>query len=331
MDLKRILSSIILLPVFLGVNAQNKQIIIHDPVAIQAEGRYYIFGTGPGVEEAVSDNIVNWTKYQTSVFDPLPTWFKSTVPGFNGHIWAPDVSFQNGKYYLYYSISSFGSNLSCIGVATNTTLDRESKDYKWEDQGIVIKSIPGRDDWNAIDPNLIIDENSEPWLAFGSFWGGLKMVKLNPDLITIAEPQAWFTIAARKRDVGFEDTEAGNGAIEGPFITKKDDYYYLFVSFDLCCRGAASTYNVRVGRSKSVTGPYLDKDGVPMSQGGGTLFIKGDDDYYAIGHNSVYNFNGQYYMFSHGYDAHDKGLPKLLVHLLQWDSEGWPSIKEELK
>lgn len=331
MNRLRLIYFTLLLACFAGCSAQSNQIIIHDPVAIEVGGKYYMFGTGPGIESAVSEDKVNWTKVTTPVFSPLPEWFKKEVPEFNGHIWAPDIAFYDGKYYLYYSISSFGSNLSCIGVATNSTLNKEDADYKWEDHGMVINSVPGRDDWNAIDPNLIFDENNEPWLAFGSFWGGLKIFKLNNDLLTLAEPQEWHTIASRKRGNGMDETEAGNGAVEGPFIIKKDDYYYLFVSFDLCCRGAESTYNVRVGRSKSVIGPYVDKGGVPMNEGGGTLVVEGDDDFYAIGHNSVYNFDGQYYMYSHGYDTHHNGLPKLVVHILGWDNEGWPFIKEHKK
>ena len=329
--LQRLFFTIITLSILTRAYAQSKQIIIHDPVAIEADGKYYIFGTGPGIESAVSEDKVNWTKSESPVFDPMPEWFKREVPKFNGHIWAPDISFHNGKYYLYYSISSFGSNLSCIGVATNTTLDKNNKQYKWEDHGVVIQSVPGRDNWNAIDPNLIFDEKNTPWLSFGSFWGGIKIVKLNDDLISLAEPQEWHTIASRPRNSDLKDAEAGNGAIEAPFIIKKDGYYYLFVSFDLCCRGARSTYNVRVGRSESVTGPYLDKEGVPMTQGGGTLFIEGNEEFYAIGHNSVYKFDDQYYMFSHGYDAHDRGKPKLLVHILDWDYDGWPFIKEYLE
>ncbi|MCK9208453.1 MAG: family 43 glycosylhydrolase [Salinivirgaceae bacterium] len=312
----------------LGCNAQSKKIIIHDPVAIEANGKYYIFGTGPGIESGVSGDLVNWTKSDKPLFDPMPLWFKKEVPLFDGHVWAPDILFHNSKYYLYYSISSFGSNQSCIGVATNVTLDKNNKGYKWEDHGIVIQSEPERDDWNAIDPNLIFDDNNVPWLAFGSFWSGIKMVKLNDDLLSVAQPQELISIASRKSNSCGMDTVLGNTAIEGPFIIKKGEYYYLFVSFDLCCRGVNSTYNVRVGRSQCVTGPYVDKDGVPMLACGGTLLIKGNDDFHAIGHNSVYNFDGKYYMFSHGYDAHDKGKPKLLVHLLEWDQAGWPFIKE---
>lgn len=312
----------IFLTVVWGSQGQSKRIVVHDPVAIQAEGKYYMYGTGPGIESAVSEDKENWTKYTSQVFDPMPEWFKQVVPKFNGHIWAPDIIYRNGKYYLYYSISSFGSNLSCIGVATNTTLDRTSKESKWIDHGIVIQSKPGRDNWNAIDPNIIFDDNNVPWMSFGSFWGGLKIVKMNDDLISIAEPKEMHTIAVRSRE--------NNSAVEGPFIIKKDDYYYLFVSFDFCCKEENSTYNVRMGRSQCVTGPYIDKDGVQMTKGGGTLVIEGNDDFYAIGHNSVYKFDGEYYMYSHGYDAHDNGIPKLQVHTLNWDKEGWPIIKETI-
>jgi arabinan endo-1,5-alpha-L-arabinosidase len=327
--LQRLILPILLFSALVHASAQRKPIIIHDPVAIEAEGQFYLFGTGPGLEMAVSQDKVNWIKSNSPVFNPMPDWFSEQVPKFNGHIWAPDIAFNDGTYYLYYSISSFGSNLSCIGVATNTTLSKENQDYKWEDHGVLIQSVPGRDNWNAIDPNLILDENNVPWLCFGSFWGGLKMVKLNEDLISIAEPQQWHTIAAREREFGIDDTEPGEAAIEAPFIIRKDDYYYLFVSFDKCCRGAESSYNVRVGRSDSITGPYIDKQGVPMTKGGGSLIIEGNEDYYAIGHNSVYDFGGQYYMYSHGYDVHDKGRPKLLVHILEFDQQGWPYIAEK--
>jgi arabinan endo-1,5-alpha-L-arabinosidase len=107
---------------------------------------------------------------------------------------------------------------------------------------------------------------------------------------------------------------------------KKDDFYYLFVSWDFCCRGVESTYKVVVGRSKSVTGPYLDKEGKEMSKGGGSLLIEGNKDWHGIGHNSAYTFDGQDYYFSHGYDASDNGKPKLIVKKLAWEN-GWPKIE----
>jgi arabinan endo-1,5-alpha-L-arabinosidase len=300
-------------------------ISVHDPVMIKQDSMYYLFCTGWGITVWSSVDRKNWNK-ETPVFDKAPEWAVNLVPGFKGHIWAPDISFHNGKYYLYYSVSAFGKNTSCIGLATNNTLNPNDPVYRWEDQGKVIQSVPGRDLWNAIDPNLAFDENATPWLVFGSFWSGMKLVKLNADLRTVAEPQEWYTVAKRARDFKTADPDPGEASIEAPFIFKKDKTYYLFVSFDFCCRGINSTYNIRVGRSKKITGPYLDRDGIPMDQGGGTLVLAGNESWPGVGHNSAYTFSGTDYIVFHGYDASDNGKPKLLIREIQWDKDGWPLV-----
>lgn len=309
--------------------AQSNQIIVHDPVAIQVEGKYYMYSTGVGIASWWSDDKLHW-HFLAQVFKDIPIWCKEEVPEFDGNIWAPDIIFHNGKYYLYYSISSFKSNRSAIGVATNVTLDQGNSDYKWEDHGIVVESVPGKDHYNAIDPNLVFDEEGQGWITFGSFWGGIKLVKLNPDLLSVAKPEKWETIASRERTFGLDADDPGDGAIEAPFIIRENGYYYLFVSFDLCCRGAKSTYNVRVGRSEKIAGPYLDKEGRALTKGGGSLVVNGDENYYGIGHNSVYQFDDEYIMYSHGYDTHDKGKPKLLIHHMKWDADQWPIIEQAL-
>jgi len=121
-----------------------------------------------------------WKK-EKPVFTKAPEWAVDSVKGFKGHIWAPDISYFNGEYYLYYSISAFGKNTSCIGLATNKTLNPSDPEFAWIDHGLIIQSIPNKTNWNAIDPNLIVDKNNVPYLSFGSFWDGLKMVRLTPD------------------------------------------------------------------------------------------------------------------------------------------------------
>jgi len=206
-------------------------------------------------------------------------------------------------------------------------LDPASKDYKWVDHGKLIQSVPGRDDWNAIDPNMVFDENNHPWVCFGSFWNGIKLVRLKDDLSAIEEPQSWFSLARRPRKFNTSDTIAGNGAIEGPFIFKKDAYYYLFVSFDYCCRGKNSNYKVMVGRSPSLTGPYTDKNGTPMLEGGGSAVVTGNERYPGVGHCGVYEFDGKDYIIFHGYDADKNGRPRLLINEIHWDENGWPFIE----
>ncbi len=297
---------------------------VHDPVMIRQDGVYYVFATGRGIRMWSSKDMQNWKK-EKPVFNAPPEWAMKAVPDFKGHIWAPDISYHNGLYYLYYSISSFGKNRSCIGLATNKTLNPASVDYQWTDHGQVIESIPGRDEWNAIDPNLIVDEQKQPWLAFGSFWNGIKLVKLDAGARSLAQPQTWFTLASVPRTKPGSDSAAGNGAIEAPFIFKKFDYFYLFASYDYCCRGAKSTYKMRVGRSKALTGPYLDKDGKAMTQGGGTLLLEGNADWHGVGHNAVCTFDGTDYLVFRGYDAKDKGRSKLRVEQLDW-KEDWPVV-----
>lgn len=302
--------------------------MVRDPAMIRQGNKYYLFSTGNGVSVYSSTDLKSWRK-EAPVFTKTPQWVTETLPGYRGiSMWAPDISFHDGKYYLYYSVSLFGKNTSCIGVAVNKTLDSASPDFKWEDKGYVVHSVTGRDHWNAIDPNLVVDENNVPWLTFGSRWEGLKMVKLNKDLVSVAKPEQWLSVANRPREFGTPDSVAGSSAIEAPFIFRKNNFYYLFVSWDNCCSAEKSTYKVAVGRSEKVTGPFLDKNGVDLFKNGGTLVVQGDGkEWYAAGHNSVYNVGGTDYLLCHGYDAKDRGRAKLVIGTLKWE-DGWPVFTE---
>lgn len=321
----------------LGLSAQDLQtnISVHDPVMAKQGDTYYLFCTGMGISVWSSKNLKEWKK-EEPVFSEAPVWAVKAIPTFKGHIWAPDISYYDGKYYLYYSVSAFGKNTSAIGLATNTTLDPLSPEYKWIDHGEVIQSCPGKTNWNAIDPNIVTDKKGTPYMSFGSFWDGLKLVKLSKDRMSIAEsPENLPTIASRKKSPSAENPpsvddnpkDAGGNAIEAPFIFKKGKYYYLFASTDYCCKGPNSTYKMIVGRSKKVTGPYLDKNGVSMAQAGGTLLLEGDKNWYGVGHNSVYTFDNTDYLVYHGYDASDKGRSKLRIEKLSWDKKKWPYLK----
>jgi beta-xylosidase len=323
---KHIKKTFFFLTLLISCFSSAQDITVHDPVMIKQKDTYYLYCTGKGISVFSSKDLKNWNK-EPAIFQEKPLWVDTVVASFDNHIWAPDISFHNNRYYLYYSVSAFAKNTSAIGVTTNTTLDPKDPAYKWVDQGIVIQSIPNRDLWNAIDPNLTFDENNIPWLAFGSFWEGLKMVKLNPDLKSIAQPQEWHTIAKRKRTFELADTDPGDGALEAPFIFKKNGYYYQFLSWDLCCRGEKSTYKVVVGRSKNITGPYLDKDGKSLNEGGGTLLIQGDQNWFGAGHNSTYTFDGKDYIVFHAYDAKQKGRPLLQIKQLKWDDGLWPVVE----
>ena len=185
-------------------------------------------------------------------------------------IWALPINNVGGEFRLYYSVSTFGSNQSVIGLTTNKTLNPSSPDYKWIDQGLVFASTK-QDDFNAIDPNLAVDANGDMWMSFGSFWSGIKMRKLDVRTGKLSsDDTALYSLASRPR------TAELKAEIEAPFIVRNGNYYYLFVSYDRCCRGAQSTYKIMVGRSDKITGPYLDKTGKPMMDGGATLLLEGN-------------------------------------------------------
>lgn len=321
--ISRALVSLAALLIFCN-SAMAIQVEVHDPVMAKEGDFFYAFSTGPGLTMYQSTDRVNWKRIGR-ILETEPEWAQSVAPGFNGHFWAPDIIEKDGKFYVFYSVSAFGKNTSGMGVTVNETLDPDSPDYDWKDQGLVLQSVPNRDHWNAIDPAIVEDDAGQYWMSFGSFWQGLKMVKLDSSLTRVAEPQEWYSLAKRPGDPAKPDAAPGTGAIEAPYIFRKGDWYYLFVSFDLCCRKGNSTYKIMVGRSKSVTGPYLDRDDKPMLEGGGTLVLEGNENWVALGHNSAYTFDGQDWLVFHAYESADNFLQKLRILPINWD-EGWPLV-----
>jgi arabinan endo-1,5-alpha-L-arabinosidase len=304
--------------------------ITHDP-SIAKEGKtYYVFATTSKSEEGqfpirCSNDLLNW-KLCGFVFDKIPGWIQQISPK-TRDLWAPDISFYGGRYHLYYAYSLFGTNSSGIALATNETLDPSSPKYHWKDEGLVLKSTAGTDNFNAIDPNLVLDEKGQPWLSFGSFWTGIKMRRLDPATGKLSTADSnLYSLAERAKPAIPEPPKPGLPAdwqaIEAPFIVHHDGYFYLFVSFDLCCRGTRSNYRIMVGRARVVTGPYLDADGTPMIQGGGTQLLKPNSRWVGPGGESVLlRPEGDLLVF-HAYDAMT-GKPALQISTLTW-ADGWP-------
>jgi arabinan endo-1,5-alpha-L-arabinosidase len=318
-------------------NDRERRIGVHDPVMIRQDSTYYLFHTGRGIGVWSSTDMKNW-KREKPVFETAPQWAVDAIPTFRGHIWAPDISYYNGQYYLYYSVSAFGKNSSCIGLATNKTLHPNDPDYKWVDHGAVICSTPGKDNWNAIDPNLIIDDEGRAFLIYGSFWDGLQMVRLSDDLTAPYPGEEPVTIASRKHSRSPENppaidnnpVDAGGNAIEAPFVVRRGDYYYLFASIDYCCKGVESTYKMIYGRADRIEGPYLDKEGKELLFGGGTILMEGDERWHGVGHNAIASSCGKDFLLFHAYDASDEGRSKLRIIRLSWTEEQWPQLLEEI-
>jgi arabinan endo-1,5-alpha-L-arabinosidase len=277
----------------------------HDPSAIAVDNTYYAFCTGLGSE--TSTDLTSWRS--TGRPFGAPSWLTSAVAGV-GDLWAPDISQFGGKFHLYYAGSTFGSNKSCIGHATRDSLASGS----WTDDGAatICSNVGSSDNWNAIDPNLVMDTDGTAWLALGSFWSGLKIIQLDG-----AGKRVGSTVTA------IANRPSNGGALEAPFIVRRCGYYYLFMSWDSCCKGASSTYNIRVVRGTSITGPYADQAGTAATQGGGTLMAEGDSAFAGPGGQSVMFQGNKAYLVYHAY-AKPSGAITLRIAELVWDSDGWP-------
>ncbi|GAC1589462.1 MAG: hypothetical protein NVS3B25_07070 [Hymenobacter sp.] len=296
-----------------------------DPSTIIKEGnKYWIFTTGTDIYAMYSTDLVNWQSGPQTVFNGYrPAWIAAKVPGFTGSYWAPECVFRNGIYYLYYSCSTFGSNTSAIGLATNVTLDPANPNYKWVDRGEVVSTTSTSPN-NAIDPALVTDAAGGIWMTFGSFFKGIGLIQIDP--ATGLRLGTGFTWIAG--NVALDGTR-GNSGSEASYIVHNGAYYYLFLNKGKCCLGASSTYYVVVGRATSVTGPYLDKSGVDLNKNGGTTLIATQGNYVGPGCVGLFVENGANYLTHHYYDSNQNGRARLCVGNMGWDASAWPFITRD--
>jgi arabinan endo-1,5-alpha-L-arabinosidase len=294
---------------------------VHDPCIIKQGDTYHLFSTSQASEKPglihwrTSPDLVTWTLVG-AVMPALPDWAQKAVPGTRG-AWAPDIALINGRYHLYYALSTFGKNRSVIALQSTTTLDRADPAFGWRDEGVVIAS-QASDDFNAIDANVIVTADGRCWMSLGSFWSGLKLVELDP-ATGKPKPGAPLTALARR---------PRPDAIEAPYIIARQGWFYLFASFDFCCRGAESSYYTVVGRSRAVAGPYVDRNGKAMLDGGGFIVLHADLDpakrFKGPGHVAVLRDGDRDLIIYHAYDARKVGAPTLRIQPLAWTDDGWP-------
>lgn len=291
-----------------GISARDPSTIV------KCKDEYWVFYTGHGIPSFHSKDLVKWEP-GPAVFETAPEWIAAAVPANrNMNYWAPDVIHLGDRYLLYYSVSSFGKITSAIGLATTPTLDPADPAYHWTDHGIVVQSREGGD-FNTIDPSVFSDDDGSLWLAFGSYWSGIKLVPLDPKTGMRLTPDAPPVSLAY------------NKSIEASCLYKHAGYYYLFVNWGTCCRGVTSTYNLRVGRSRAITGPYVDQDGVDMLKAGGTLLLEGKAPLFGPGH-AGFLVDGGKTWFSSDFegDVRMGGKPTLAIMPVTWKS-GWPQVE----
>lgn len=320
------------------VNFENPvfEPVFADPSVIRAEdGTFYAFGTqdtsqwgdsfgvkyGPIIS---SKDLVNW-KFEKAVFNAVtfPTWNTTSGAG----IWAPDITYINGQYVLYYSLSAWGDPNPGIGVAT-----APSPLGPWEDHGKLLDSessgVP-----NSIDPTVFVADDGRVYMVWGSFIG-LYGIELSADGLSIKNPD---TLKEDKVFIaGLQNNVWTGSTYEGAYIRKIGDYYYMFVSSGTCCDGFNSSYHVRVARSESPLGPYVDAKGDSMapSENRGEIVVNRSDRFVGVGHNSIIQDDaGDYWMLYHGFDKEEDPMygttnrRSLLIDKLVWTEDGWPYVE----
>nr|WP_278842740.1 arabinan endo-1,5-alpha-L-arabinosidase [Melissococcus plutonius] len=299
---------------------------VHDPTIIEENGKFYLFSTDTqqppttGVPIRTSVDLVHW-KFEKSAMKDVPKQAKEWS-GAKG-LWAPEIIYMNGEYRMYYSASTFGSTTSLIGLAS-----APHPLGPWKDQGTVIKTNKDLANHNAIDANICLDHKGNPWLVYGSFFGGIYITQINLKTGKLMRKDYGTKIAERLQIV--------DNAIEGPFIyyNPKTKYYYLFVSFD----SLSNSYNIRVARSKEITGPYVDMNGYQMinlteqpEKIGvkllGSYQFRQEAPVFAPGHNSIFKRNdGILFMVHHIRKKPFTEEFALNIRRLFWLENGWPVV-----
>ena len=299
-------------PVLPLEQSASRCIVTRDPSSIvKCKDEYWVFYTGRGVPSYRSKDLVKWER-GPAVFKAAPEWIAKIVPDNRNMVyWAPDIMKLGDRYLLYYSVSSMGKMTSAIGLATNPTLDPEDSAYHWSDQGFVVRTQDG-DGYNAIDPSVFHDTDGSLWLTFGSYWSGIKLIELESQ--------------TGHRRGGALYSIAYNESIEASYLCRNENYYYLFVNWGGCCQGPKSTYNIRIGRSKSVAGPYLDKAGVDMMHSGGSLFLATTNGpLIGPGHAGTLKGQGKdWFTSDFEGDLRMDGRATLAIMPLRWNADGWP-------
>lgn len=302
--MKKILAVVFNSLIFSVVNAQIGQPYIHDPSTIaECGGKYYTFGTGGG--GLISED-GGWT------------WKGGAERPGGGA--APDVLKIKDRYLVIYGATGGGlggGHYGKILTMWNKTLDPKSPDFKFSNP-VEVTMSDGMEDCDAIDPGLLLDPTTNRlWVSYGTYFGNIRLIELDPETGKRVEGNKALDIAI--------DCEATD-------LMYRDGWYYLLGTHGTCCDGVNSTYNIVCGRSKSVTGPYLDNVGRDMKQGGGKLVVATGERAVGAGHFGRFIVDEGVEVMSCHWEADfdQSGRSVLAVLPLVWKN-GWPKAGEKIK
>ena len=291
-----------------------------DPSPLVNDGSaYYQFTTGTqGIWYSKSTDLSAWTAggYVSPTGTPnvYPSWITTAVPGWTpGNFWAPHVAKIGGNYWMYYTCSTFGSSRSAIGLTKATSLTG----MDWVDQGPVVTSDGSFDAFNAIDPYLFEDTNGTMWLSYGSFFGGIAVIQIDPATMKVKSGSTPIRIAGGN-PVGAD--------WEGSCITRNNGYYYLWANRGSCCQGLNSTYTIVVGRATAVTGPYFNQSGTALTaaNANGTFVVGNVGNKLSPGGVGAFAVSGSNYMNYFYYDANNGGNTYLDIAKITYGGD-WPA------
>jgi arabinan endo-1,5-alpha-L-arabinosidase len=311
-----IVGTLLLVAPMFGLDGQPG---IHDPsTVILQDGKYYVYGTGAGLPVSISDDGWTWRRAGT-LMQAVPGGRpgQDVIARGGNNTWAPDVIRVGDKYFVYYAAPGTQPK-AAIGLLVGNTLDPNSPDYKWEDGGPVVWS-DGVEDSNAIDPGVFHDPtNATLWLTYGSYFGYIRQVELDPKTGKRLHPEA------KPVDIAINS--------EASVMIFHDGWYYLLVTHGSCCAGTNSSYNIRMGRSRKVSGPFVDNMGIDMIQGGGKLFLGSGGRYVGPGHFGLLDLGDGVQKFSCHFEADlDRGGASVLeIRPLLWRDD-WPVAGENFK
>jgi arabinan endo-1,5-alpha-L-arabinosidase len=297
----------------------------HDPSIAYLTGKYFCTVTSGNSFAPIksSSDMRSW-KDEGPALATAPEWLKAAIPAHRS-VWAPALVQVGDIVRLYYCASEkFGSNTSYIGVAENRNFRPDQPTEGWVDAGVILNSTAGTDNFNAIDPDVLVGPDGRNWMVYGSYWSGIYLTELNPTTGLRRSPtEAPLAVASNTG-------ERGN-PLEAPALAFHDGYCYLFVTYGLAAQGVRSSYRMMVGRSKTPTGPYLGYDEKPMTEGGHTEVLKSSPPMFGPGGGNVFRgADGDLYMTYHYYDARRYwtpdtwGRPTMQIRKVTWGKDGWP-------